>query len=65
MKQHEGTKRLVPIDNQLHLVKVTVPIRQDGRIVIPSTVRQNLALENGDLVEIEVQTVNESIGDSE
>lgn len=55
----------MPIDNQLHLVKVTVPIRQDGRIVIPSPVRQNLALENGDLVEIEVQTVNQSIGDSE
>ena len=42
---------------------VTVPIRQNGRIVIPAAVREELNLTNGDLVELQIQDIAD--GDSE
>jgi AbrB family looped-hinge helix DNA binding protein len=40
-------------------MRATVPIRSNGRLVIPSPIRRELNLNNGDLVEINVQPVEE------
>jgi AbrB family looped-hinge helix DNA binding protein len=42
------------------MVRITVPVRQEGRIVIPSAVRQRLELHPDDLVELDLQPVTES-----
>ena len=36
---------------------VTVPVRQDGRVVIPYAVREDLGLDYGDLVSIDIRLV--------
>lgn len=36
-------------------MKVTVPLQQEGRIAIPHAVREELDIEHGDLVEIEIR----------
>jgi len=38
-------------------MRTTVPIRQSGRVVIPSHLRDRLNVEYGDLVEIDVRPV--------
>lgn len=40
-------------------MRVTVPLRSDGRIVIPHAVRRELNLEYGDLVELRLRRVTE------
>jgi AbrB family looped-hinge helix DNA binding protein len=41
-------------------MRVTVPVRHEGRVVIPAAVRDHLELEYGDLVEIEVGRPSEA-----
>ena len=41
-------------------MRVTIPIRKDGRIVIPQPVRDELGLDYGDLVEVELRAINNS-----
>lgn len=38
-------------------MRLTAPVRTEGRVVIPSHVRDELGLEPDDLVEIEVKAV--------
>lgn len=38
---------------------ISVPLRQDGRVVIPYAIREALELEAGDLVALDVQRVEE------
>jgi len=44
-------------------MRTTVPIRQSGRVVIPSHVRDRLNVENGDLLEIDVRPVVAGVDD--
>lgn len=39
---------------------ITVPVRQNGRIVVPVAVREELNLTYGDLVELELHPVSEA-----
>lgn len=41
-------------------MRVTIPLRKDGRIVIPQPIRDELALDYGDLVEVELRTINKT-----
>ena len=41
-------------------MRVTVPIRKNGRVVIPRPVRDELELDYGDLIELDLQTISES-----
>ena len=40
-------------------MKVTVPLQQEGRVAIPHAVRNELEVEHGDLVELDVRPVAE------
>lgn len=42
-------------DGLSHRMRLTVPIRQHGRIVVPQAVRDELNLTYGDLVELDVR----------
>lgn len=45
-------------------MRATVSVIQGGKVTIPATIRDELNLENGDTVEIDVQPVNNhSTGD--
>lgn len=39
-------------------MRLKLPLQKNGRLVIPHEVRKNLALENGDLIELAVQPVD-------
>lgn len=41
------------------MVRLTVPVRQEGRIVIPNAVRQQMDLQPNDLVELNLRPVAE------
>jgi bifunctional DNA-binding transcriptional regulator/antitoxin component of YhaV-PrlF toxin-antitoxin module len=36
-------------------MKVTVPLQKEGRVAIPRPVREELSIDHGDLVEIEIR----------
>jgi len=40
-------------------MKVTVPLQKEGRVAIPHAVRENLDIERGDLIELEIKLVEE------
>ena len=40
-------------------MRVTVPLRKEGRVVIPRPVRVEMSLDDGDLVELDIERVSE------
>lgn len=40
-------------------MRTTLPIRSNGRIVVPSHIRSQLEVEDGDLVEIDVTPIEQ------
>ncbi|MFC7007747.1 AbrB/MazE/SpoVT family DNA-binding domain-containing protein [Halalkalicoccus salilacus] len=40
-------------------MRKTVPVRSNGRIVVPSHLRDRFGIENGDFVEIDIRRVKE------